>query len=301
MFRDVQRLVAEPAHARERGQIDFDKTLAGVAQEIEGRQVVKSVVETHLQPPAPAPKQVALADPQLKLAPLDAIRVPSVPVQPEVGQQEQPSESVRSPTLVSAKRVSTPDPYMGLTRAEREEAVASLVRDAGARHGVDPVLSFAVVAVESSFNPRAVSSDGHESKGLMQLLDSTGRAQLRLSEGANAYDPFHPPLNVDLGVRYLRDLHDMFSQPTKVTNDLTTVAAANSSSLEKLAVASYNAGQGRVAAAQQRADREGKNPGVYSEVEAYLPQSTQEYVRRVMDRREHSTMRFGVSESEKEA
>jgi soluble lytic murein transglycosylase-like protein len=70
------------------------------------------------------------------------------------------------------------------------------------------------------------------------------------------------------------------------------VSAANSSSLEKLAVAAFNAGQGRVASAQQRAQRDGKNPADFAQVEAYLPQSTQEYVQRVMSKRDEFEARF---------
>jgi soluble lytic murein transglycosylase-like protein len=215
-----------------------------------------------------------------------------VPASPET---EEPG--VGTPTLVHAARINIVDRYAGLSRGEKEEAVRQLVNEAGERHGIDPVLSFAVVSVESSFNHRAVSSDGHESKGLMQLLDSTGRAQLRLSEdGADdtaAYDPFNPPLNIDLGVRYLRELHDMFAQPSKITRSLESVAAANSSALEKLAVAAYNAGQGRVASAQQRALAQGRDPSQYEHVRPYLPQSTQEYVERVMQRRQEYIERFG--------
>ena len=126
----------------------------------------------------------------------------------------------------------------------------------------------------------------------MQLLDSTGREQHQEADSASDYAPFHPPLNVDLGVKYLRQLHDMFGAATKITSELSTVPAANSSSLEKLAVAAYNAGQGRVAAAQQRAERAGKDPAEYGSVEPYLPQTTQEYVKRVMQKREHYEARF---------
>jgi soluble lytic murein transglycosylase-like protein len=202
------------------------------------------------------------------------------------------SQSVNVPTVVSATRVNIPDPFSGMSRDQKESAVQQLVRLAGSRHGVDPALSMAVVSAESSFDPKALSSDGHMSKGLMQLLDSTGKQELAQLSGAKEYEPYHPHLNVDLGVRYLRRLHDMFSVPTAITSSLSTVSAANSSSLEKLAVAAFNAGQGRVASAQQRAQRDGKNPADFAQVEAYLPQSTQEYVQRVMSKRDEFEARF---------
>jgi soluble lytic murein transglycosylase-like protein len=165
---------------------------------------------------------------------------------------------------------------------DRMKQVQQIVSQVGKATGVDPALGMAVAKAESSFNPKAVSSDGHESKGLFQLLDTTGKELHEETGAERRYDPFDPTLNANLGVRYLRRLHDIFSQTTKLPNDLESVSAANSSSLEKLAVAAFNAGEGRVAAAQARAKEAGLNPGLYEEVERYLPKTTQEYVSRVM-------------------
>ncbi|NDC36504.1 MAG: hypothetical protein EBZ48_00445 [Proteobacteria bacterium] len=189
------------------------------------------------------------------------------------------ASGVKTPSGLTAKRVHIRD---GAGYHERMKQVEPIVTQVGKATGIDPALGMAVAKAESSFNPRAVSSDGHESKGLFQLLDSTGR-ELHEESGAElGYDPFDPSLNVNLGVRYLRRLHDIFSQNTKLPNDLESTAAANSSSLEKLAVAAFNAGEGRVAAAQGRAKAQGLNAGIYEQVETYLPKTTQEYVSRVM-------------------
>ena len=202
--------------------------------------------------------------------------------------------SVKTPTLVSVRRIhdtqplalqNTPSATSTAPTGSRSE-VQRLVRTAGLKHGIDPLLGMAVMKAESSFDANAVSSDGHASKGLFQLLDQTGKQLLEKAGTATHYDPFNPELNVDLGVTYLRHLHDVFSRPSQLSNGITTSAAANSSSLEKLAVAAFNAGEGRVASAQRRAIRDGKDPGEYDHVEAYLPGSTQEYVTRVMALRE---------------
>jgi soluble lytic murein transglycosylase-like protein len=97
---------------------------------------------------------------------------------------------------------------------------------------------------------------------------------------------------MELGVKHLRKLHDFFSSSTELTSNLATVPAANSASLEKLAVAAFNAGEGRVASAQDRAQRAGKDPADYAQVAPYLPDSTQEYVERVMLRKEQYENRF---------
>lgn len=211
------------------------------------------------------------------LDPLGADLSAGVPVNNE-------NSGVKIPTLLGAQRVKIsadvrPD-------APQIAQVRRLVENAGLAHGVDPLLSMAVVKAESAFNPKAISSDGHESKGLFQLLDSTGNHLLKNMGLEQAYDPFNPSQNINLGVGYLRYLHDIFNKQTDLPNKLSTSPAANSSSLEKLAVAAFNAGEGRVASAQERARKAGLHPGTYENIESYLPEITQQYVSRVMTYKE---------------
>lgn len=192
-----------------------------------------------------------------------------------IANEEAPS--VKTPTLLEAKRI---DRTLDSAITEKEK-LKKIVHQAAEKHGFEPALPIALATNESNFNPSAVSRDGHFSKGLFQLLDSTGRELLERSGIKMQYDPFNPQLNAELGVAYLSRLHQTFAQSTKLTNGLTTHAAADSSSLEKLAVAAFNAGEGRVASAQARAKQAGKDPTRYDHIEAYLPESTQQYVRKV--------------------
>jgi soluble lytic murein transglycosylase-like protein len=200
-----------------------------------------------------------------------------------------PQPGVKTPSVLEVKRVEllsdvfSPAKSIAVNRAD----VQNLLRKAGDRFEINPKLAMAVVNTESDFNPRAVSSDGHASKGLFQLLDSTGRGLLaRGNNPDRPYDPFNPEMNVELGTSYLRYLHDIFSKPTKLPNDHSTQPAADNASLEKLAVAAFNAGEGRVASAQTRAEKAGKDPAQYEQVEPYLPASTREYVNRVVGRKD---------------
>jgi hypothetical protein len=103
-----------------------------------------------------------------------------------------------------------------------------MILAASARHGLDPQLVKAVVAVESGFEPDAVSDKG--AIGLMQVLPATGerygvRADRRKSIDAKLADP---TLNLEIGTRYLSDLRKMFvGRPD-------------------LALAAYNAGENAV-------------------------------------------------------
>jgi soluble lytic murein transglycosylase-like protein len=94
-----------------------------------------------------------------------------------------------------------------------------LVEAAAARYSVDADLITSVIAVESNFDPKAVSRKN--ARGLMQLLPETA-AQLGVK---NIDDPQE---NIEAGTRYLRDLL------RKYNNDLV------------LALAAYNAGPERV-------------------------------------------------------
>ena len=94
---------------------------------------------------------------------------------------------------------------------------ADIVAAAAERHGVDPDLVHAVIAVESGYRASAQSPAG--AQGLMQLMPGTQR-DLGVS------DAFDPRQNVDADVAYLRRLTDEFGT--------------------ELAIAAYNAGPGAV-------------------------------------------------------
>jgi len=101
--------------------------------------------------------------------------------------------------------------------------------DANAKtHGLEPSLVKAMIAVESAFEPQAVSPKG--ALGLMQIMPATGE---RYGVAANAkrtleQQLFDPATNLRIGTRYMRDLLQRFGQ------DLS------------LALAAYNAGEGAV-------------------------------------------------------
>jgi len=98
--------------------------------------------------------------------------------------------------------------------------VLALLRDAAARHRLDPALVRAVVGVESAFRTDAVSPKG--ARGLMQLMPSTAAA-------LGVRDPFDPAQNLDGGARHLAALVQSYR------GDLNKALAA------------YNAGAGAVA------------------------------------------------------
>ncbi len=115
------------------------------------------------------------------------------------------------------------------------------IRAAARKHGVEEKLISSVIAVESNFDPRAVSRKN--ARGLMQLMPETARR-------FGVTDVFDPAQNIDAGTRYLRELLDRYA------GDLA------------LALAAYNAGPDRVT--QYR----GVPP--FSETRAYVRRVTEQ-------------------------
>ena len=97
--------------------------------------------------------------------------------------------------------------------------IDSLIKQNGAKHGVDPYLIFCVMEQESHFSTRAVSPKG--ARGLMQLMPGT-------SARFGVRHPHNPGENISAGARYLKQLLDQFNGRVD------------------LVLASYNAGEGTV-------------------------------------------------------
>ena len=93
---------------------------------------------------------------------------------------------------------------------------APLVQKVAREHSLDRALLQAMIAVESGFDPYAVSPKG--AVGLMQLMPETARRY-------GVRDLYDPAENIQGGAKYLRDLMRKFN------NDLS------------LTLAAYNAGE----------------------------------------------------------
>jgi hypothetical protein len=121
--------------------------------------------------------------------------------------------------------------------------IDSLIKQSGAKYGVDPYLIFCVMEQESHFNPRVVSPKG--ASGLMQLMPGT-------SARFGVRHPFNPAENIPAGTRYLKQLIDQFHGRLD------------------LVLASYNSGEGTVT-------RYGNRVPPYAETRNYVKRISYRY------------------------
>ena len=126
----------------------------------------------------------------------------------------------------------------------RAQPYISLIKQYADQYHLDERLVQAVIAVESCFDPYAVSTAG--AKGLMQLMPDTAR-----EVGVN--DIFNPAENIRGGTSYLRQMIDRFD------DDL------------HLALAAYNAGPAAI-------EKHGGIPP-YPETQQYVVKVMQHYER----------------------
>jgi hypothetical protein len=100
-----------------------------------------------------------------------------------------------------------------------QEPFSIIIHRAANLYEIDAPLIKAIIMVESSYNPRAISRRG--AKGLMQLMPET-------AEALGVKDSFNPEYNITAGVKYFKQLRDRFNGNTE------------------LALAAYNAGSRKV-------------------------------------------------------
>ncbi len=108
---------------------------------------------------------------------------------------------------------------IALVYSKNLDQYSKLITTICERHGVAPQLVKAVIQVESNYNDRAISHVG--ASGLMQLMPATAARY-------GVVSIFEPSQNIEGGVRYLKDLLQLFNSDLRLT------------------IAAYNAGENRV-------------------------------------------------------
>jgi soluble lytic murein transglycosylase-like protein len=138
--------------------------------------------------PAPwAPKATASVD---ALRPANSPH-PVIPTNTLIGKPEDRARAKVVAGIVARRYRVAQDAAAGVVRAAFRE---------GQRHGLDPMLILAVIAVESRFNPIAESEQG--AVGLMQVVPRFHRDKI---ESLGTASMLLPEPNIAIGARILKD------------------------------------------------------------------------------------------------
>jgi soluble lytic murein transglycosylase len=148
---------------------------------------------------------------------------------------------VRDLKITGSIPTPLPSPSADSTKP-RSQVYDPIIEKYASDYQLDPSLIRSIIAAESGFNEKAVSSKG--ARGLMQLMPATA-ARLGVK------DSFDPEENIRGGVRHFRSLMDSFG------NNLT------------LSLAAYNAGENLV-------QRLGRVPD-FKETRDYVESITRRY------------------------
>jgi soluble lytic murein transglycosylase-like protein len=145
------------------------------------------------------------------------------------------SAAVKSKSLLAGKSLGS------LTTGNA--VIDGYILESSVRHNIDPLLIFAQMSQESSFQKKATSHKG--ASGLMQLMPATAMRW-------GVKNIYNPKQNIEAGVKYMRWLLDLFGGDVK------------------LALAAYNAGEGSV-------KKYGNKIPPYSETVNYVKRITTHY------------------------
>ncbi|MBP5318859.1 MAG: transglycosylase SLT domain-containing protein [Paludibacteraceae bacterium] len=143
---------------------------------------------------------------------------------------------------------------VGMVRINGRSRISSfddIFRKYASIPGWDWRLLSAVAYKESKFDPNVISWAG--ACGLMQLMPSTA-----VSLGMTEEEFHNPDLNVKAGAMYIRKLERLFA------------GVEDREERIKFTLAAYNSGPGHIFDARALAEKHGKNPDVWSEVEPYV-------------------------------
>ena len=160
-----------------------------------------------------------------------------------------PTDARYTVLIATPKPTDAAAPVAALPRKQaslsRKAGFDQLVDEVSRTYGLESALLHAVISVESSYNPKAVSKKG--AAGLMQLMPQTAKRY-------GVIDSLDPLQNLSGGAQYLRDLLRMFN------NDVS------------LALAAYNAGE-------QAVMKHGNRIPPYRETLNYVPKVLDFYQR----------------------
>ena len=141
----------------------------------------------------------------------------------------------------------------------------------------------AIYGWESSFGLSSMMGERGSSGGVGHFqFEAATAKRYGLSVTKNNDQRFDIYYASSAAARYLKDIDTFFSKNTTLSGKLKTIGIKNASEREKFVLGAFNAGEGNIAKAQALAEKAGKNPQLWADVEEYLTDKTRRYIDKVL-------------------
>ena len=181
---------------------------------------------------------------------------------------------------MAEKQASNVDRWLGRETNRTRKALESASRHFDANDTLTVNTLEAVYAQESSFGVLLGKRGSTGAAGHFKFKPDTARRYgLKVSKQDD--QRFDIDRVSSASARYLKDLNTWFGKRTKLSEGLHTVPVVSASERKKFALGAFNAGEGRIAGAQRRANEAGRNSQLWKDVAPYLPRETQQYIEKV--------------------
>jgi len=167
------------------------------------------------------------------------------------------------------KKQSNVDVWLGRETPRVRKALESASRHFGSDSRLTVHTLEAVYGRESSFGTMMRKPGSSAAAGHFHLEPKTAR-RYGLNVSKKNDERFDINKSSSAAARYLRDLDKAFSKKTTIWGPSKTVPVNSASERKKFVVGAYNAGERHIADAQRLAQKAGRDPRLWSDVQKFL-------------------------------
>lgn len=167
------------------------------------------------------------------------------------------------------KKQSNVDSWLKNETPHKREALENASRHFDKKDSLTVNTLEAIYGQESSFGKNRRSRGISGAAGDIQLEKNTAK-RMGLTVNSDNDERFDVDNASAAAAKYLKTQDANFSKATVLNKGLTTSAVKNSSERKKFVFAAYNAGEGRIARAQELANENGENAAKWNDVKKYL-------------------------------
>lgn len=171
--------------------------------------------------------------------------------------------------MPQTKRKSDVDAWLEKTISHQRKALENASRTFDSNDSLTVNTLEAIYGRESSFGSNRRTRGISGAAGDFQLEKETAR-RMGLTVSPKNDQRFDVDDASQAAGKYLKSLDNAFSKETNLGSGIKIIPVRDANDRRDFSIAAYNAGEGRIARAQQEAERDGKNPRNWDDVKRYL-------------------------------